>query len=70
MDQQMENAHFLPLVMVINRLSIDPECLNLTQKYLVIYMVPFFPFVSSTLDETHERENDFGAFLGGSSLSC
>lgn len=56
--------------MVINRLSIDPDCLNLTQKYLVIYMVPFFPFVSSTLDETHERENDFGAFLGGSSLSC
>lgn len=46
--------HFL-LVMVINSLSIDPECLNLTQRYLIIYMVPFLSFVSSTLDETSER---------------
>ena len=46
--------HFL-LVMVINSLSIDPECLNLTQKYLIIYMVPFLSFVSSTLEETSER---------------
>lgn len=48
--------HFLPLVMVINSLSIDPECLNLTQKYLIIYMVPFLSFVSSALEETPKRE--------------
>lgn len=48
--------HFLPLVMVINSLSIDPECLNLTQKYLIINMLPFLSFVSSTLEESPERE--------------
>lgn len=40
--------------MVINSLSIDPECLNLPQKYLTIYMAPFLSFVSSTSKETPE----------------
>lgn len=30
-------SHLLSLVMVISSLSIDPECLNLPQKDLVIY---------------------------------
>lgn len=34
--------------MVISSVSIDPECLNLTQRYPVIYMVPILSFVSTT----------------------
>lgn len=47
--------HFFPLVMVINSLSIDPKCLILTKKYVIINMPPFWSFVSSTLEETPEK---------------
>lgn len=63
-DSRWKMPHFFLLVMVIKCLSIDPECLNLTQKYLIINIFPFLPFVSSTLEKTQKR------FLGGAKLSC
>lgn len=63
-------SHFLSLVMVINSLSIDPECLNLPQKYLTIYMAPFLSFVSSTSKETPEWRKKWWYFLDRKQLSC
>lgn len=63
-DSRWKMPHFFLLVMVIKCLSIDSECLNLTQKYLIINIFPFLPFVSSTLEKTPKR------FLGGAKLIC
>lgn len=63
-NSRWKMPHFFLLVMVIKSLSIDPESLNLTQKYLIINMFPFLSFVSSTLEKTQKR------FLNGTKLSC
>lgn len=57
MDQQMEMPHFFPLVIVISSLSIDPACLNLTQKYLDSYAVSFF--VICTLEAPKSKKATF-----------
>lgn len=52
MDQQMENATLpSPWLWSLAECQLIPQCLNLTQKYLIIYMVPLLSFVSSTLEE-------------------
>lgn len=60
MEQQMENATFLFPCYGINNLSTDPKCLNLTQKYLIINILPFLSFVSSTLEETRKVKKILG----------